>query len=158
MMMRFQGFRVWVMVAALVVGGGSAAAAQVGRPPVRVRVLAPSFVDSAFIATLTARDAEGIVVARPAGEQALRIPRGAVERLEVSRGRGSYRWLGMGVGAVVAGTAAGLLAASSDCTFVCAPVVTYSALGGALAGGGAGYLVGRQVHHGPERWQARRVD
>ncbi|HEX8363164.1 MAG TPA: hypothetical protein VF613_23785 [Longimicrobium sp.] len=156
-MTHFSSFRVWMVLAALLVVGATAASAQVGRPPVRVRVLAPSFVDSAFVATLTGGDAQGIVVA-PAGERELRIPRGAVERLEVSRGRRSYRLPAMLVGALVSGTAAGLAAASTDCTYVCGPVVTYSALGGVLAGGGVGYLIGGQFHYGRERWQARRVD
>jgi len=153
-MMRLQGFFRGLMVLAMVLLGG-AASAQAQRAPERVRVLAPSFVDSAFVATLTGRDAQEIVVVPAASQNVLRIPREAVQRLEVSRGRSSYRVPGLVIGALVGAAAAGLAAHDSDCTFVCEPVVFYSALGGLVAGGGAGYLIGGQFHHGPERWRQR---
>ncbi|HEX8432552.1 MAG TPA: hypothetical protein VF625_14775 [Longimicrobium sp.] len=147
-----------LVVAGLLCFGARPASAQTVRAPARVRVLAPAAVDTAFVGMLTARDSASLLVVPRGQGYALTIPRSSVQRLEVSRGRSSHRIGGMVVGALLGGVAAGLLSQSSDCSFVCGPVVVYGTIGGVLTGAGVGYAVGRTIPDGPERWSRRDVD
>jgi hypothetical protein len=137
------------------------AAAQV-QPGQRVRIRSTA-VDSLVVGTLTSITADTLVVqttdgARPLGTR-------TVQRIDVSQGMGHAGGHGAKIGAFV-GALAGALggfvshqecSAEGSCFFdEPVPEVLGAAVAGALAGAGAGFLIGATQRR--ERWKPAALD
>ena len=114
----------------------------------RIRVWTEPGRTSGYLVRITP---DSIMLRRERTGPALAWPRGAVRRLEVSRGRKGHFWLGLGAGAVV-GLVAGAAAADATSGEFAAGVVGLGVwLGGTVAGGVTGALI-RTERWAPARW------
>jgi len=137
------------------------------REGTRIRMSGPTIQGSPLVGTLVGVDALRLTLELDASHELQSVPRSAVEKLEVSRGRRSYTkkgaLIGFGMGAIVAGAA--LVAVSSgangwsvDSGDVVAGVCLLGG-GGAALGAlvGAGSSTERWEEAGPERFVLRIV-
>jgi hypothetical protein len=122
-------------------------------PGTRVRISAPTVAKKHFVGTITAWDPENLTMTSDKGP--IVLPRGAVSRLELSRGRksrGRKALLGAGIGAA-AGALVGFAHGSDPpgSSIVAFDAGTYALTFGAL-GAAAGALIGVAITPG-ERWE-----
>ncbi len=115
-----------------------------------VRLWAPTVADGRIEGKVVRADERSLWVG--GGGEPLSVPRHAITRFEISTGRHSHVWTGLGIGAA----AGGLLGGASGCF----PMVGCggdagqhlgAAAVGAVAGAGWGALIGACVHG--ERWR-----
>lgn len=131
-------------------------AAQV-RPGQRVRIRSTA-VDSLVVGTLTTISADSLVVQTTDGTRSLGTR--TVQRIDVSQGMGHAGRQGAKIGALVGGLAGALggfashqeCSAEGSCFFdEPLPEILGAGVAGALAGAGAGFLIGLTQRR--ERWQ-----
>jgi hypothetical protein len=119
----------------------------------RVRVLAPRVAERSLVGVLLANDGDGLLVKRDEGGVSVTIPRSAITRLEVSRGRKSKMraaLIGAAAGAG-AGAAVGAMTWSEGDQYFYFDKGSYIAVNSVLLGG-IGALVGALLPQG-EKWQ-----
>ena len=142
-----------------VLGGGQGVAAQEGALPVpaRVRVLAPALGSVPVVAKLTGRRGDTLAF-DTADRGALVLSLGAVERIEISRGRHAKTLTGAAVGLLVGGAAAGaflVMFCGGDTLCESDEYVRAFAII-ALSPAVAGTLIGSAIR--VERWEPVRPD
>ena len=120
-------------------------------PGTRVRITAPTVAEKRLVGTITAWGPENLTVTSEKGP--IVLPRGAVSRLEVSRGRksrgrGALVGAGIGVGAGVVGG----FAHGSDPPGLVSFNASFYAFGYGILGAAAGALIGLAITPG-ERWE-----